>query len=424
MMNDKKKKIISCLLFLGIVFVIGNFFTGLFRRKGDGQTMRQFYNQPENSLDIIIMGSSLNAGAIQTYCLGAETGTSVYNLSVSAQTTPAREYYLKEVLKTQNPKLIIMETYRYIAQPEMSVEEINYSAAGMKPSYNKFQFLWNVPISEGGGERMELFIPLFAYHNRWTELTEEDWKGQGQISYKYQRGDTSDHAAVAPQQACTEPVKEIGSIPEVQKEYLERIIDMAEENHIQLLFFNPPNAGTNEGNYKAYNALYEYLDSQGIDWLDCNYERAIMDKIDTDVDFADNYHVNMSGGYKTTQFLADYINSHYELEGKFTRQSVEYREYFQAKCKELRTIEDPVTYLLYLCDPDYICYFDISTDYKDKTALKLIGGIPHEKLTKDMTQYFEKAEECYFKAVVTDKESGEIVDVVSFPKEVPQRVVR
>lgn len=423
-MNSKKKKIMSCLLFLGIVFIMGSFFTGLFRRKSDGQTMRQFYAQPENSIDVIIMGSSLNAGAINTYCLGAETGTSVFNLSVSAQTTPVREYYLKEVLKTQKPKLIIMETYRYIAQPEMSVEEINYSAAGMRPSINKFQFLWNVPICEDGGERMELFVPLFAYHNRWAELTEEDWKGQGQVRYKYKRGDTSDHAAVVPQQPCMKPVKEIGSISEAQKEYLERIIQLAEENHIKLLFFNPPNAGTNEGNYKVYNALYEYLDSQGIDWLDCNYEREMMDKIDTSVDFVDSYHVNMSGGYKTTEFLADYINSHYELNGQFTRQSVEYREYFQAKCEELRTVENPIIYLLYLCDADYICYFDVSEDYTDETALKLISGIPHEKLTKEMTGYFKKTGDCYFKAVVTDKVSGEIVDVVSFPKEMPQSVVR
>ncbi len=425
----KKRKVISVIIFVGVVLLIGTYLTKVFARKESSKIWNEFYAQPENSIDVVIFGSSLTECAIEPYYLGGKTNCSVFNLSMSGQTTSVRGYLLKEVLKTQSPKLVIMETYRYTGEPAMNINTIANSIDGMRFSRNKLELIRNVPIEGQESDRMELFVPLFASHNRWNSLGKEDFINLNGMTVKYKRGWTDGHVGIEAQPACVKPGTERANVVDAQKPYLDEIISLAKENDISLLFFNPPNPEIDENGYRNYNAIYGYLEEQGVEYLDCNYAEEFISEIDTTVDYTDYHHVNLAGAYKTTGYLAEYINKNYSFENGNHMDSAEYGCYLQNKEEKVRAQADLYAYLMYLYDDDFVSYISVSDTYRennDETALRLLHGIEAKELTMEMqTQLGIGDNEISF--VIKNKYTDQVIDIANVfygnPKTVIHEVI-
>lgn len=407
-----KRNIVSILLFVSLVIVIGSFLTKVFNRKSDLEIWNDFYNQPKESIDIIIMGSSLTEMAINPYQLGMSTDSSVYNFSVSAQTTPARTYFLKEILKTQSPKMIVMETYRYMQNPGMAIDEILYSMSGMKWSWNKLQMMLEIPIrDEYADHRMEIILPLLAGHNRWTDLQADDFLNLDGTMPNVRRGSSYGVVNIEPQSQLVVPTKETDGIPDMQEPYIEEIITLCKENDITLLFFNTPNPEYDENALKGYNALYEYLGSQNVDYLDCNYEEAIRAWIDTTTDFCDYHHTNTVGQYKTTKFLADYINEKYPNLGTNTVVLEQFEAYMNQKLQKIRKCSGTKDYIMYMYNDELDYYMELSNEHHDETVRKLLNGVTYQELAIEMQGMFDSSLDYSMKIVAVNKEDGRIADV-------------
>ena len=70
-----------------------------------------FYDLPENSVDVLVLGSSHAYQGINTAVLWKEFGYSAFNLCGAAQPIWNTYFYLEEALKTQTPKVIILDIY-------------------------------------------------------------------------------------------------------------------------------------------------------------------------------------------------------------------------------------------------------------------------------------------------------------------------
>ena len=106
-----KKSIIKTIAFLLILFTSLYFTDSALRLKSsDGiYSLKKFYEQDENSIDVLILGSSHAFENFNTGVLWEEQGIASYVLGGSWQPVWNTYYYLKEALKTQKPKLIILE---------------------------------------------------------------------------------------------------------------------------------------------------------------------------------------------------------------------------------------------------------------------------------------------------------------------------
>ena len=75
-----------------------------YTRKIDG-----FYEEPENSLDVVTIGSSLAFCNINAMELWNEFGIPNYIFGNGNQAAEVSYYYLQETFKRQNPKVILLE---------------------------------------------------------------------------------------------------------------------------------------------------------------------------------------------------------------------------------------------------------------------------------------------------------------------------
>ena len=70
-----------------------------------------FYKLEDNTVDVLTIGSSHAYQGINTAVLWSEYGIASFNLCGAAQPIWNTYYYLEEALKTQTPKVIILDTY-------------------------------------------------------------------------------------------------------------------------------------------------------------------------------------------------------------------------------------------------------------------------------------------------------------------------
>ena len=107
-------------------------------------SMQDFYQYPENSIDVLMLGSSHLGSNIDPTQLYEEYGIASYNLWGSAQPTWNTYYFLKEALEYQTPKVVVLETY-VVAQDNDTTGygTLIKSTAGMKYSENKYNAIQN-----------------------------------------------------------------------------------------------------------------------------------------------------------------------------------------------------------------------------------------------------------------------------------------
>ena len=82
--------------------------------------MVNFYQQPEDSIDVLVLGTSCAYSGVNTNVLWAEYGIAAYNLCCAEQPYWVSYHYLVEALKTQSPKLILLDAKAAIYQDDYS----------------------------------------------------------------------------------------------------------------------------------------------------------------------------------------------------------------------------------------------------------------------------------------------------------------
>ena len=112
-MKDKIKKIVKTIVFLGCFLVGLYFICSILKFKyADGvKPMENFYDLPEDTVDVLLLGSSHMGMNVDPSILWDEQGIAAYACWGGMQPTWNTYYFLKECLKYQTPKLVVMDTY-------------------------------------------------------------------------------------------------------------------------------------------------------------------------------------------------------------------------------------------------------------------------------------------------------------------------
>ena len=103
-----KKKLFWFLVFLAIGVLLFCGFWKVFHFKY-AKRLELYYGLPKNTVDVLVTGSSHAHVHINPAILFEENGISAYILSSSNQPIWNSYYYIVEALKTQSPKLVIVE---------------------------------------------------------------------------------------------------------------------------------------------------------------------------------------------------------------------------------------------------------------------------------------------------------------------------
>ena len=274
------------------------------------EKVRGFYQESEQSMDVIGFGSSRMYCTLDPLVLHHETGLRAYVLATQQQPLKATWYYMREALERQSPRLLILEaTMAFRPDSETTDAEIRDCLDPLPWSKNKLALIRALVPA---GQRAAYYFNFLKYHQRWKELSAKDFD----FSYLGKRDVFRGYMYLTPERGadCRQQSYdnvEAMPIPEENLTLLRKMAQLAKENGASLLLLAAPyETVTDDLGY--LRSLYAFCAAEGIDFLDLNL---VYDElgIDNAKDFFDIGHFNVSGSTKATRYIADYINRNYAL---------------------------------------------------------------------------------------------------------------
>lgn len=311
-----KKNIVKTILFLSIFILIIGKFHNIFRFKyEDGiYGLDTFYRLENNSVDVLILGSSHSFVDINPAVLYNEYGIAGFDLGGSVQPFWNTYYYVKEALKTQKPKVIVLEAFASTL-PNMYSDEsrIIKNNYGLKFSKDKIEA---VQISTPDG-KIDYLMEWIMYHNRYMDINKSDFGKYLGNKNKYENW-----KGHYPLSNCIEYqhpiVNEInGNIQMLDKEeiYYRKIIELVQKEDIPLVILVSPYAGYNTMDAELLFHARAIAEECGVPFINYNekYEEI---SLDFATDCADLGHLNYLGSEKLTKDIGEYLVRNYNIEDR------------------------------------------------------------------------------------------------------------
>ena len=259
-------------------------------------SMNNFYAQPEDSIDVLAVGTSQLYAGINTNVLWARYGIAAYDLCSAEQPFWVSYYTIREALKTQHPQLILLDAKpaSYLGSYSKHARVI-LSTYGIRGLDNRFgAILSSVKTVQ---DSVQYLLGLPAVHNNYEGITAEafsypvDNNGRGNTWKGYIETDKIQELN-RPEYDENIEAKKINAREE---EYARKIFELANENDIELMLIVMPypDYATDQAYYKT---LWEIAGEYGINVLDYN-QPAYRNTIDEKYDFADYQHLSVRGSY-------------------------------------------------------------------------------------------------------------------------------
>ncbi len=324
--NIDRNKILTIAKVMGAILVgllIFSFLTGLLQPKyyfsteaasPETEMWKSFYSQEKNSMDIVFLGSSHVYNAINPVQFEEETALSGFDLSTSNQDLSISYYLMKELLRYQSPKYIVMDVYGFELEPYEKTSSYKRTFDDMKWSSVKMSAILDwLPHMEGESLLPRIFT-LLDYHSRWDELTDADLNGKkyettekGYCPYEgSEKGESIDYSGI---DGTDETLMELS---QEELSYFYKIVHLCEKNNIQLILIKTPDSAWTEGKHQAISNLAAAMK---LTFIDYNKNAEITDLgLDASSDWRNSRHLNSNGAAKFTAALAEDIKKQIKSE--------------------------------------------------------------------------------------------------------------
>lgn len=231
-------------------------------------------NEPENSMDYLVIGDSEAYTSVSPMLVYKDFGFTGYNLGQPRVNLQETYYQLTEALKTQSPKVVLLE--------------VDTAFRGGKPLKNIENF-----VNYG----IERFFSISKYHNDWKAIAQNNFKkneaDEKTISTtNYSKGFRlrKDRKPFKGKMTYMEPNSNFEEIPSYHEEYMQRIIDLCKEENITLILFS--SVSPMNWNYARHNTIQKIADEQGLTYVDLNIKTQELGIDQTNQTYDGGDHVN------------------------------------------------------------------------------------------------------------------------------------
>jgi hypothetical protein len=215
------------------------------------------------------------------------------------------------------------------------------------------------------------------YHNRWSELEQQDFA----VSYSPEKGaDSRNNVAVPVETVCID-TGEKEEIDSISVQYLRKAIEDCQKRGIDVLLTYLPFPGATQGQQKNANWIADLADEYGIDYL--NYY-TFYELLDFETDCYDsNSHLNASGARKVTDYIGNYISTHYDIPDQrentaYSGWYEDYEEYTNMKLDNMKKQTALLTELMMMQDEHFSYALCVNTSEKyfdNHIFIKLLENI-------------------------------------------------
>ena len=320
-MNQNKISIVfKTVVFLSGFMILFIAVSYMVRTNGDVKDrFSGFYAEKNDSLDIVMIGSSPVFPYYAAPKLWGETGITMYPLSSNLQRPIAMKYLVQEAEKSQSPDLYVFEMRMFTIQDEGMRENMAYTRGvtdNMKYSRLRGETIRAMVPEDDEEGRLSYYLDIIKYHTNWKMLAlPSEWANITYNKPNPLKGYTfKDEVGPQPMPDCG-GAQGMVEMPEEQEECLRDLLDYLQAEEMEALFIVSP-YGESLEEQQMYNYMEEITSSYGYHFLNMNNYYEEIDII-FEEDFADyGSHTNAVGAEKCTDFLREYLLEHYEFEDK------------------------------------------------------------------------------------------------------------
>ena len=263
--------------------------------------------EPENTIQAAAFGNSDLYSAIAPTVAWEAAGVTTTNISSPLQSIRQSYLMLQQFLEKQHPEVVVIETdMLYEHQPDRYRD---YSAEQEEKAIEKFFDKTDPDMID---DYIKNQFSIFVFHDKWKvpfkskKSAERDLYSHGyHLSLKVKPFEPSDY--MAPSEYCDR-------MEYSENNSMQAILTLCKEKGIKVLLMEVPSV--NSWSYERSNAMREYADENGIDFLDFNL---LWDElgIDPSHDFRDyGNHMNYYGAQKVSAYYGRYLAEHYGLEDR------------------------------------------------------------------------------------------------------------
>lgn len=313
--KQKVKTAIQIIAFIGIFIMLLIPVSYMLRTNGEVKDrFSGFYAEKNDTLDIVMIGSSPVFPYYAAPKLWGETGIAMYPLSSNMQRPAAMKYLVEEAEKSQSPELYIFEMRMYtIADADLRAN-MAYTRGvtdNMTYSVQRAKTVKALVPEHEVESMLPYYVDIMKYHTNWKMLAlPSEWGNMFYHKKSPYKGYTF-RDEVGPQLMpdCVD-VEGVRPIPEEQEAYLQELLAMLASMKQDALFIVSP-YGLSEEEQQMFRYMEEIVESHGYPFLNMNeyYE-------DIGIVFEEDYadygsHTNAVGAEKCTDFLEQYLLEHY-----------------------------------------------------------------------------------------------------------------
>ncbi len=311
------------LLFAGIT-IFANYVTKPFNGKADKIEKSLYADDTDmKEVEIALIGGSHASNGFNPSALWRDYHIKAYNYSFSGEPIYLTYYYLKELYKKRNFKVVVVDLYYAgVKNPIFGKDEYVFEiVSNMRWTKDKVDFIQTHVAPE---YRSQYYLPLLRYHNRYRELTKDDFQRRPMPENDYLLGGDYHYDRHAEDPVSFEKwddTTEYSLLPEKSRVYLQNIIDLTKEHGSKLIFvdlphrYNDANAPDTwvENEYTNYNTVRMLAESNGIPMI--QFDDALQKEIGfvPEEDMYNKGHMNIFGSEKIASYLGQYLCDNYDV---------------------------------------------------------------------------------------------------------------
>ena len=399
--------VVFLLILFGSLFTINKILEAKYILKNSTwpttSSYRQFYEMDKDSIDVLFFGSSVAVNAFIPQEIYNTYGITSYNLGSEQQSIYLSYYWLKEALRFQSPKVVVLDAkFMMNLHPENPInttEGLTRKCLDpMKWSKVKREAVHNLCLLDEEQSELSYYLINLRYHSRWSRLQEYDInEDMVDISALKGYAPTTDYGPASYTTYEQTDASATTEFAPLMQEYLDKMADLCKENNIQLVLVDLPG---NEMNDAINNTHTSYAEKRGIDYYNlCStkyYEMigAVLPKENT------LSHENIWGAIKTSRFFGNLLKDTYKVEARQDEQFEVTKAFYEQtkKSADLVTISNQAEYLNALLNNNYAIFISVRGDASSVFNIPEVKeGLQNLGLTCELTDIPETS---YVAAIV------------------------
>lgn len=278
-------------------------------------------------VDVQVYGSCHAYTSFDSNYFSEQYGLSSYNMSNPSEIIPSTYLRMLERFKKDKPQVVLVETWginafdTYISEEKIFGEYLKLNVENIPISKEKIEVINefetldliedNLAIAKYKGRLLNASLSKQDFDYKFEEISQN--YGEGTYQWLYDEMERR----IANKGFSPTEAKEVLDYPELQAyvlddevveveavlmKYIDKIIELCEENNVKLIFYRAPYV-SKESELKKTNYLEKYLKAKNVSFFDMEKEI----EYDYATDFSDHHHLSKEGAKKTTEFLGERI---------------------------------------------------------------------------------------------------------------------